>query len=213
MTFKNSWPTKFHNFSNFEVQSHILMTKIFLPQFWVHSLLCLWLGHNWKMGESGVLSHRHPQKCTHNEQYEHTPERKLSGIFPSIFHVYYTWYRNPLWSEVKVAQLCLTLCGPMDCNLPRPLCPWNSPGKNAGVGSCFLLQRIFPIQGLKPGLPHCEQILYCLNHREVQKYSLPSNKQQGQNSAYKSVMSFIIHLALTLSFKITSIFGKYVVDW
>ena len=26
----------------------------------------------------------------------------------------------------------------------RLLCPWNSPGKNTGVGGCFLLQGIFP---------------------------------------------------------------------
>ena len=30
----------------------------------------------------------------------------------------------------------------------RPLCPWNFPGKNTGVGCRFLLQGIFPIQGL-----------------------------------------------------------------
>ena len=37
--------------------------------------------------------------------------------------------------------------------------PWNSPGQNTGVGSLSLLQGIFPTQGLKPGLPHCRQIL------------------------------------------------------
>ena len=36
-------------------------------------------------------------------------------------------------------------------------CPWDSPGKNTGVGCHFLLQRIFPTQGLNPGLPHCKQ--------------------------------------------------------
>ena len=30
----------------------------------------------------------------------------------------------------------------------------NSPGKNTGVSNCFLLQRIFPTQGLNLGLPH-----------------------------------------------------------
>ena len=39
-------------------------------------------------------------------------------------------------------------------------CTWNSPGKNPGVGSHSLLQRIFPTQGLNPGLLHCRQILY-----------------------------------------------------
>ena len=30
----------------------------------------------------------------------------------------------------------------------RPLCPWDSPGKNTGVNYCALLQGIFPTQGL-----------------------------------------------------------------
>ena len=44
--------------------------------------------------------------------------------------------------------------------------PWNSPGQNTGVGSLFLLQGIFPNQGLNPGLPHCRWILYRLSHKE-----------------------------------------------
>ena len=43
---------------------------------------------------------------------------------------------------------------------------WDSPGKNTGVGCHFLLQGIFPIQGLNPGLPHCRQMLYGLSHQE-----------------------------------------------
>ena len=34
----------------------------------------------------------------------------------------------------------------------RLLCPWDSPGKNTGVGCHFLLQGIFTTQGLYPGL-------------------------------------------------------------
>ena len=34
----------------------------------------------------------------------------------------------------------------------RLLCPWNSPGKNTGVGCHALLQGIFPTQGLNLGL-------------------------------------------------------------
>ena len=60
--------------------------------------------------------------------------------------------------EVKVTRLCLTLCD------PRPhfhvLCPWNSPGKNTGVGFHFLFHDISPTQGLNLGLPHCRRILY-----------------------------------------------------
>ena len=43
------------------------------------------------------------------------------------------------------------------------------PGKNTGVGSHFLLQRIFSTQGLNPGLLHCRQILYHWATREAQQ--------------------------------------------
>ena len=39
------------------------------------------------------------------------------------------------------------------------------PGKNTGVGCHFLLQGIFPTQGLNLGLPHCNQTLYHLSHQ------------------------------------------------
>ena len=44
--------------------------------------------------------------------------------------------------------------------------PWTFPGQNTGVGSLFLLQAIFPTQGLNPGLPHCKLILYQLSHKD-----------------------------------------------
>ena len=47
----------------------------------------------------------------------------------------------------------------------RLLCPWDSPGKNNGVGFHFLLQRIFLTQGSNLGLPHCRQILCSLSHQ------------------------------------------------
>ena len=47
----------------------------------------------------------------------------------------------------------------------RLLCPWDSPGKNTGVGSHSLLQGIFPTQGSNAGLPHFWQILYHLSHQ------------------------------------------------
>ena len=51
---------------------------------------------------------------------------------------------------VLVAQLCPTLCHPMDFKpAARLLCPWNSPGKNTGVGCHSLLQRIHWIPSFK----------------------------------------------------------------
>ena len=43
--------------------------------------------------------------------------------------------------------------------------PWDFPGKNTGVGCHFFLQRIFPTQGLNPGLLHCRWNPYPLNHQ------------------------------------------------
>ena len=45
----------------------------------------------------------------------------------------------------------------------RLLCPWNSPGKNTGVGCHSLLQGIFPTQGSNPGFLHGRQIPYHLS--------------------------------------------------
>ena len=38
----------------------------------------------------------------------------------------------------------------------RLLCPWDSPGKNTGVGCHFFLQENLPTQGLNPGLLHLQ---------------------------------------------------------
>ena len=46
----------------------------------------------------------------------------------------------------KSLQLCLTL-RPYGLLLAKLLCPWDSPGKNTGVGY-FILQGIFLTQGL-----------------------------------------------------------------
>ena len=54
---------------------------------------------------------------------------------------------------------------PPRLQLTRLLCPWDTSGKNIGVGCHSHLQGIFPTQGLNPGLPHCRRILYCLSHQ------------------------------------------------
>ena len=74
--------------------------------------------------------------------------------------------RGKKW-KVLVVQFCWTL----RCHgllLTRLLYPWNSPGKNTGVGCHSLLQRIFPAQGLNPGLLHCRQIIHHrLSHQRL----------------------------------------------
>ena len=60
---------------------------------------------------------------------------------------------------VLVAQSCLTPCNPW------LLCPWNSPGKNTGVGCHSLLQGIFPNQGSNPRSPELQTDSLCFNHQ------------------------------------------------
>ena len=57
-------------------------------------------------------------------------------------------------------RLCVTH-GPQPARL---LCPWDSPGKNTGVGYHTFLQGIFPVQGSNPCLPNCRRVLYLLSH-------------------------------------------------
>ena len=73
-----------------------------------------------------------------------------------------------------VTQSCLTLWlyGLWHTRL---LCPWDSPGKNPGVGSQALLQGIFLTQRLNSGLLHCRQICYCQGHQGNQNSRRPSH--------------------------------------
>ena len=82
--------------------------------------------------------------------------------------------------RVKGALLSVCVCYSVTSNSLWPhglkpirlLCPWNSPGRNTGMGCHFLLPRIFPTQGLHHGLPHCRQMLYGLSHCNTPPFSL-----------------------------------------
>ena len=54
----------------------------------------------------------------------------------------------------SAAKSCLTLSDPLNCGPPGSSVPQILRGKNTGVGSRFLLQGIFPIQGLSLCLLH-----------------------------------------------------------
>ena len=55
-----------------------------------------------------------------------------------------------------------------------PLCPWDSPGKNTGVGCHFLLQGIFLIQGLNPRLLHWQVDSLPRSHQLIAWINWPS---------------------------------------
>ena len=59
----------------------------------------------------------------------------------------------------------------------RLLCPWDSPGKNAGVGFHALLQGIVLTQGSKPHL------LRLLNWQEGSLPLAPAGKPMGEHGS------------------------------
>ena len=61
-------------------------------------------------------------------------------------------------NRVNESVSCLTL-QPHRLQPAWLLCPWDSPGKNTGVGCHALLQGIFPTWGSNPGVLLCRQIL------------------------------------------------------
>ena len=100
---------------------------------------------------------------------------KLTGDWPERLRGEQSacWDRRSVWlctfssGAEWEGSFCLGHSRPLQfyfLNLSRLLCPWDSPGKNPGVGCYFLLQ-IFPIQGLNPGLLHCRHVLYLLSHQ------------------------------------------------
>ena len=66
----------------------------------------------------------------------------------------------------------------------RLLCPWDSPDKNTGVDCHFLLQGIFPTQGMNLGPLHCKLILYCLELHFLMCYlcTITANGQSLEES-------------------------------
>ena len=69
--------------------------------------------------------------------------------------------------KVKVKSLSRVqpFATPWTVACTRLVHPWDFLGKSTGVGCHFLLQGIFLTQGSNPGLPHCRQTLYRLNHQ------------------------------------------------
>ena len=87
----------------------------------------------------------------------------------------------------------------------RLLRPWDSPGKNIGVGSHSLLQGIFPTQGLNLGLVHCRCGLCRLSHQgSIQ----PNCSTQNINS---SVWVFFFFFKLRLNIKMHSM--TQIIKW
>ena len=84
------------------------------------------------------------------------PSRLWEFVFVAIASTNSKWLKWMLLSHSVVS----------DSLRPHELySSWNFSSQNTGVGSLSLLQRIFPSQGLNPGLLHFMWILYQLSHK------------------------------------------------
>ena len=74
----------------------------------------------------------------------------------------------------------------------RLLHPWDFPGKNTTVGCHFLLQEIFPTQGLNLGLPPCRQTIYHLSQQgSPSSVDLKTFKTQNGKNNLKNCIAFL----------------------
>ena len=96
----------------------------------------------------------------------HLHNESLRNFSCTLLFIFKHFWKKLICNEVKseVTQSHPTLCDPMDCSLPCSSIHGIFPGKSTGVGCHFLLQKIFPTQGLNLGLLHCSQMLYHLSY-------------------------------------------------
>ena len=86
-----------------------------------------------------------------------------------------------------VISVCPTLCDPYGLWPTRLLCPWDSPGKNTGVGCHALLQGIFLTQGSNP-------CFFCLLHWQAGALPLGlPGKPYSSTPSYKIGIIIFLH--------------------
>ena len=88
---------------------------------------------------------------------------------------------------------CVQLCATLWTAAFQALCPWDSLGKNTGVGCHDFLQGIFSTQGSNLGLLPFKQFLYHWATRESQsEYCLLSNVSPSSRfRAYAGINCYI----------------------
>ena len=110
-----------------------------------------------------------------------------------------TWYYTRVCSLLcSVASVMSNSLWPHRLQSVRLLCPWDSPGKNTGVGCHALLQGIFLTQGLYPHvhLLHCRLIFLPLRHRHYTEKIL--------KNATKKLLELINEFSKVIRYKINT---------
>ena len=74
--------------------------------------------------------------------------------------------------------------------------PWDSSGKNTGVGCYFLLQGIFPTQGSNSDLPHCRQTLDCWARSKRGLVHRSDDDEDDDNNTCTTFWAPVLHPSL-----------------
>ena len=101
------------------------------------------------------------KKCHWHERLDRTKLSQVRGDWGGVKIKCYVVSRT---SGGLVTKSCLTLVTPWT-EPTRLLCLWVFPGKTIGMGCHFLLQGIFPTQGLNPSLLHWQVDSLPLSHQ------------------------------------------------
>ena len=119
----------------------------------------------------------------------------------------------------KIVCVCVCVCArsvvsnslpPHGLQPTRLFCPWDSPGKNTGVGCHTLLQGIFPTQGSNLNLSHLlhgRRILYHWHHllQLLFSHSVMFDFVTPSTVAYQVSVSFTISQSLLKCMSIESV--------
>ncbi|KAB0354539.1 hypothetical protein FD755_023077 [Muntiacus reevesi] len=146
------------------------LSNFLLTSLLVHSTsrnLLQWAHPNSLVAQSNDIfewsrDHRVHHKYSETDADPHNARR---GFFFS--HIGWLFVRKHRDVIEKGRKLDVTdlLADPVVRFQRKLFCPWDTPGKNTGVGCHCPLQGIYPTQRLNPGLRHCRQILYHLSHQ------------------------------------------------
>ena len=85
-------------------------------------------------------------------------EKQINKQANKILKLLLVWFWTLAWKWTSLSHFGLFA-------IPWTIQSMEFWSQNTGVGCHALLQGIFPIQGLNPGLPHCRRILYQLSHK------------------------------------------------
>ena len=121
-------------------------------------------GKDWgqkKRASEDEIAGRHHQ-CSEHQLGQTLGDGEGQGGLASAVHGV---TKSQTWQgDWTTTQSCPNLCDPCTVAGQAPL-SMGFPTQKYWNGCHFLLQGIFPTQGLNPGLLHCRQSLYLLSHQ------------------------------------------------